>query len=302
MSGFRINNKKFLLTYTKLDVAPVFFNETFHEYMEKLKGNRIKYMICCLEDHKQTEGKHIHVYVEFESAISTRDQSYFDMLNIHPNIETVTKTPWKAVDYVMKDGDYYETDENIRPRQPFDKMSKSEKNSWLLRNDLKECVDSGAVSLLSLKRLKENINIYKQLVDKKELRLNLKVKWFYGETGSGKTKAAIEECMREYNDYWKWNGNLQWFDGYEEHKAVIIDDFRRQDIKFNYLLQLFDIYPIRVPVKGGFVNWKPELIIVTCPVDSREAWQWMDKDGEMQDWDCIEQLERRISEHREFKN
>lgn len=103
-SGFRINNKKFLLTYTKLDVAPVFFNEQFHIFMDKVHAKTIKYMICSLEDHKNTEGKHIHVYVEFNEKIQTRDERYFDLLGVHPNIETVTRTPYLTVEYVMKDG------------------------------------------------------------------------------------------------------------------------------------------------------------------------------------------------------
>lgn len=299
-SGFRVKNKKFLLTYTKVDVAPVFFNEAFTEYMEKVHDKKIRYLMCSLEDHKNTEGKHIHVYVEFEDQIITRDVTYFDLLGVHPNIETVTKTPYKAIEYVMKDGNWYETRRELRPECPFDKMSKSEKNQWYMQHDLALAVQEGAISLLSLKRLKENLQLYKDLTEKQEIRTQLKVKWYYGETGTGKTSTAIKELTEAYGDYWKWNGDFKWFDGYNGQKGVIIDDFRRQEVRFNYLLQLFDVYPMKVPIKGGFTNWIPEVIIVTCPVDSREAWQWRDKDGETQDWDCIEQLERRITEHREF--
>lgn len=298
--SFRLNNKKILLTYPKLDVRPIFFQECFVT-MCKTYAITIKYMCISSEDHNQTEGKHIHCYVEFERAFQTRDERCFDVGTYHPNIEVVTKTPHKTVAYVMKDGDYIEYREENRPVCPFNKMTKREKNEWFKTHDILEAVNEGAISLLSLRSLQQNINIYNDLARKKDVRLKLTVKWYYGETGTGKTRTAIEECLKEYGDYWKWNGTFQWFDGYNAHKAVIIDDFRRQDVKFNFMLQLFDIYPMKVPIKGGFVDWVPELIIVTCPVDSREAWQWYDKDGEVQDWDCIEQLERRITEHKLFE-
>lgn len=300
-ASFRLRNKKILLTYPQFDVAPIFFQEAFVTLCNTYAA-MIHYMVISLEEHNTTEGKHIHCYVEFEQAFETHDARCFDISGKHPNIETVTKTPYKTVAYVMKDGNYIEYRPENRPECPFNKMTKREKNEWLRTHDLLEAVSEGAISLLSLKSLQQNVQIYKDLARKKETRLDLQIKWFYGETGTGKTRTAIQECMEKYGDYWKWNGTFQWFDGYTGQKAVIIDDFRRQEVKFNFMLQLFDIYPMKVPIKGGFVDWVPELIIVTCPVDSREAWQWRDKDGEVQDWDCIEQLERRIGEHREFSN
>lgn len=84
------------------------------------------------------------------------------------------------------------------------------------------------------------------------------VLWFYGPTGTGKTRRAVE-IGEEFGGYWMSGQNLQWFDGYQtlETPVAIIDDFRKDFCTFHYLLRLFDRYPLNVPVKGGFVAWRP---------------------------------------------
>lgn len=46
---------------------------------------------------------------------------------------------------------------------------------------------------------------------------------------------------------------------------MVFDDFRPWWCQFSYLLRLLDRYPIRVQVKGGYVNFVPEEIIITTP-------------------------------------
>ena len=130
------------------------------------------------------------------------------------------------------------------------------------------------------------------------------VLWFYGPTGTGKTSTAVEIAEEDVGEdgYWKsCGGSLQWFNGYTGQKYAIIDDFRRGMCTFEFLLQLLDKYNLQVPIKGGYVKWVPRIIIITCPTTPRKAWQWKDKDDELQDWDNIEQLLRRIDDQIEFK-
>lgn len=42
-------------------------------------------------------------------------------------------------------------------------------------------------------------------------------------------------------------------------------------MEFSWLLRLLDIYPLRVPVKGSFVNWCPSFIFVTSPMPPQTA-------------------------------
>jgi hypothetical protein len=84
-------------------------------------------------------------------------------------------------------------------------------------------------------------------------------KVYYGETGIGKTRRAFEEAL---SSPYVHSGGM-WFDGYDAHEDVVFDDFGGSEFKLTYLLKLLDRYPMRVPVKGGFVNWVPKRIWIT---------------------------------------
>ncbi len=84
--------------------------------------------------------------------------------------------------------------------------------------------------------------------------------WFYGPTGSGKTRFVQET---EGAELW-WSGEtLQWFQRYVGQDAVVFDDFRGDFCKFHTLLRLLDRYPYQVSTKGGSFGWVCKRIYVT---------------------------------------
>lgn len=74
------------------------------------------------------------------------------------------------------------------------------------------------------------------------------VRWYWGPTGSGKTRRACEEAGE---DRWMSGRSLQWWDGYDGHTKIILDDFRGDFCPFHTLLRYLDRYECRVEVKGG---------------------------------------------------
>lgn len=64
-----------------------------------------------------------------------------------------------------------------------------------------------------------------------------------------------------------------WWDGYIGQKTVVLDDFRPWWCPFSFLLRILDRYPIRVQVKGGFVNFVPEKIIITTPLNIEDTFK-----------------------------
>lgn len=96
------------------------------------------------------------------------------------------------------------------------------------------------------------------------------VLWFFGSTGTGKSKLAYELSP---NAYWK-PGGANWWDGYDpiEHDTVIIDDFRSNIATFSEILRWFDRYPMQVPFKGGYVNFRPRRIYVTTSKHPDQTW------------------------------
>ncbi len=120
------------------------------------------------------------------------------------------------------------------------------------------------------------------------------VRWYWGPTGTGKTRAAIAEAERDFgvDPLWTSSDSLKWFDGYDAHEVVLLDDFRSDDIKLRWMLRLLDRYAVRVQNKGGYRAWKPKRIYITCPRPPRECFLDSGED--------IEQLMRRITTVKEF--
>lgn len=87
------------------------------------------------------------------------------------------------------------------------------------------------------------------------------VRWYHGSTGSGKTRSAVEE----FPDAWLSAKSLKWWEGYDAHKTVVIDDFRKDFCTFHELLRILDRYAYRVETKGGSRQLLATTIIITCP-------------------------------------
>lgn len=96
------------------------------------------------------------------------------------------------------------------------------------------------------------------------------VYWLYGTTGTGKSRYANGVAP---GAYWKPGGN-NWWDGYDpaEHEDIIIDDFRSNLAPFSEILRLFDRYPMSVPFKGGYSNFRPKRIFVTTSRPPETTW------------------------------
>lgn len=78
-----------------------------------------------------------------------------------------------------------------------------------------------------------------------------------GPTGTGKSKWALETFP---NAYWKQRSN--WWDGYQGHEDVIIDEFYGW-LPFDLCLRLCDRYPLLVESKGGNLNFVAKNIVFT---------------------------------------
>lgn len=78
-----------------------------------------------------------------------------------------------------------------------------------------------------------------------------------GPTGTGKSKWALEQFPNAY-----WKQRSQWWDGYQDHEDVIIDEFYGW-LPFDLILRICDRYPLLVETKGGNVNFVAKNIVIT---------------------------------------
>lgn len=90
-----------------------------------------------------------------------------------------------------------------------------------------------------------------------------------GPTGSGKSWAARAENPEAY-----WlvapnsKGGALWWDGYDGHKTLILDEFRGSWMSHERLLRILDGYPLQIQIKGGsrWALWTKVVITTTHPV------------------------------------
>lgn len=116
------------------------------------------------------------------------------------------------------------------------------------------------------------------------------VYWYWGPTGTGKTRLASAQSP---DAYWKSSAH-QWWDGYDGVSDVIIDDYRCSFCPFNELLRLLDRYPYQAQIKGGTVELSAPNIYITAPKSPADMWASRTEED-------LQQLLRRIDHTREFK-
>lgn len=88
---------------------------------------------------------------------------------------------------------------------------------------------------------------------------------YWGRTGTGKSRKCQE---LEPNAYWKTRD--EWWDGYEGHEAIILDDFYGW-LPWDLLLRLLDRYPLDLNAKGGGRRCVAKRIYITSN-KSPEEW------------------------------
>lgn len=243
----------------------------------------VKYIVLGREVGKKGY-KHLQGFVQWEQGVTYKTiKRRLGDPALH--IEARKGTVSQAIAYCKKDGDWQEW---------------GEEPSQGKRSDLqgvREAVAAGEGmrSIIGLGVSYQGLRYGEKLLSYLEPGRVAKpfVRWYYGDTGTGKTRAAYAEALEEdEEDVWWSQGGVRWFDGYDRHKCVILDDFRPEWCKMSVMLRMLDRYEYRVEFKGGSRQWVPEKIWITCPVHPDMCYT---DTGE-----SVAQLVRRIDVIKEF--
>ena len=97
-SNFNFRGRNVFLTYPRCDLDPLVIRDAL---WDKLETHKPLYIVAARETH-QDGGYHVHSLVQLTAQFRTRDPSYFDLGEHHPNIQTV-RSPARVRDYVLKD-------------------------------------------------------------------------------------------------------------------------------------------------------------------------------------------------------
>ena len=229
-------------------------SEQYDAIIERAKQGKYKYIVVGKEICPTTGTPHIHIYLELKSSRSFNSiRKEFWKSNTKPRYKN--STPAQAANYCKKDGDWWEHGTISQ---------QGKRNDIMIAKDL---IQSGGTMrelfdvTTSYQALKyaELANKYLEPSRKKKT----KVIWIYGPSGVGKT----HYCLNQHHDkdVWISGETLRWFDGYDRHKYVIFDDFRKDFCKFHTLLRYMDKAKIKVEVKGGSREFVPEILYITTP-------------------------------------
>lgn len=249
---------------TSLDIDDInktsrFWCFTVNNYVCQYTGlpASVRYLVSGEEVGKDGT-RHLQCYVELE-----RSQRRSFVARIFPGsarvaVRYANSTAEQAAIYCKKDGKFVE----------FGQLSTVVSQQGK-RNDLQRILEEITEGKVMDQIIAENkstyvrnyrgIQAYKNIVCKPPIfRPNLKVHLYIGKTRLGKSYHA-----RVNLGCWpKPIGKGLWFDGYEDEKSVVIDEFTGQ-YPLNDILQLTDPYRVRVETKGGHVWFQPDLIIFT---------------------------------------
>lgn len=233
---------------------------------------------------------HIQAYVEWKGPRTFQTvHKLFPRAHIEPRGGTASD----ARDYCLKRGKWANDTTAQRGTEWEVGAFKEAGNGRGARNDLSEVcafLDAGGGLNDAFKAFPGVCARYMRFVERYALMLAKRREWktkvivYKGPTGCGKTSRAHEE----YPTIWtKPHG--YWFDTYSGEEHVLFDDFdggRESGIAYRQFLQLTDRYPMLVPVKGGFVQWVPRVLVITTNVEPRD---WYPSDP-------FDAIERRLDE------
>ena len=219
-------------------------NNYSEEEYENIVKFEYKYLIIGKEVGEKKETPHLQGYMEFV------DRKYFSelkKLNERIHWESRRGTQLHAINYCKKEEDWKEWGEKKVQGKRNDLIYFKE---LALKEGMRKVVETGTYQEI------KTCEVY--LKYKEEQRdFKPEVIWIWGESETGKSRMAAT-----YNDAY-WKDDSKWWDGYDKHETVVIDDFTSSQMKFKPLLRLLDRYPLRVESKGATRQMLAKRIIIT---------------------------------------
>lgn len=224
-----------------------------HESNDLPELEDIRYLVYQREKGENGT-EHIQGYVELSKS---RTLAYVKNWLPRAHFEIRRGTREQARDYCRKD--------DTRIEGPFERGT-WESGGTGARSDLlavKRKIDEGKpMSEVWDEHFETTLRYYRGFQEYKKVKTGHRT-WkseihvFWGESGTGKSRACMELAP---NAYWKTRD--EWWDGYEGHDDVILDDFYGW-LPWDLLLRILDRYPLDVNAKGGGRRFVAKRIFIT---------------------------------------
>lgn len=229
------------------------------ELLEDVFLNENVDYLCYGKEVGESGTPHLQGYIKFKNP-----RSFKSVVKKHHrwHLEKAIKPPLANKRYCEKQGDFTEFGNSPKgkgKRSDIDIVKEMVKEG----KPMSEICDE-VTSYQGLK-FAETLKKYKEI--KRTWKPN--VYWFWGASGTGKTRRAYEM----FPDAWESGRDGKWWEGYDGHENIILDDFRADFCKFHELLRILDRYPYRIETKGSSRQLLARNIVITSPYRPSEIYR-----------------------------
>lgn len=234
-------------------------------YLDTLECRYIQYGY---EKAPTTGTPHLQGFTVFENPRTLK--AAIKVFPAGTHVEMCRGTAEQNMKYTKKDGDnVYERGD--RPMSQAEKGLKGEEYWRDIEIKLKEFRDDELPPSFTIgnERSFERLK-YKRFRDTPKEDVETKHRWYYGPTRTGKSRKAREGLSSDQLYLKKLN---KWWDGYTGQDIVLLEDI---DDSHKYMLHDLKIwadrYAFPAEIKGGMIQLRPKLIIVTSNYAIQDIW------------------------------
>lgn len=244
----------------------IVINNYTEEDIQQVNNLQCIYLVYSYEVGEETQTPHIQGYVYFKDAKTMSAVSKkLKRAHLEPAYGEAEANkqyivgPWTGLDKKtgkLKHKPYNENfvEYGVMPRQgarnDMDAVRKQLKEKPSMRGIVETATSFQSVRMAEVYlKYHETVRRFKPMVY-----------WFYGATGTGKTHEAMSMCS---DDVYVAMDTGKWFDGYDAHEYIIIDDVRSNFMSFSQWLKFMDNIPFRVETKGGTRQMLAKTMIFT---------------------------------------
>lgn len=246
----------------------------------------------CMADEVGEKGTpHTHIYVCFSSRVRiAKVKKAFEKAHI----EVAHGTVQNNIEYIKKSGKWEDSEKaETRVEGTYEEWGKVPIQKGK-NEDMKELYELISAGYSNAEILALN-NDYISDIDKLDKlrtmlltekfkntrRLNLRVIYISGATGTGKTRGVLDE--HGDSNVYRISDYQHPFDGYACQEVLAFDEYR-SSLRLSDMLQYCDIYPIELPARYAnkyacyntvyiISNWSLEHQYKEVQQDSPESWQ-----------------------------
>lgn len=238
--------------------------EKFGEIRDYLCGLKyFQYCIACLEKAPTTGHEHIHFYVQFNQG-----QSVSKAKLLNQRLDICKGSPQQNIDYVKKTKEPEKRGEIIYEKgEPKFKGGKTIKEVKEMSKPERENLPACYYNIVQ----KINAEEGKDLKGS-DMFKEMKVHWYWGDSGLGKTRRAYKEIGERIFNEVKFDGNF-WHGAKEEGTIALYDDFRDSDMKPRELINFIDYNRHIMNVKGGSIRNNYKEIYITSIQSPEEIYR-----------------------------